>query len=433
MDGRIYAEWAPLRKIFIHKPGIEMFFGLLNPSGSLYERPFSKSQARKEHDNLANALEKEFGVEVFHLKETILDAANENPNIRQKLINFAYESIDIKGTKKDVAKIWQNMTSEEKYLDEQHFFNILLLNPTFEISKKGEQTCVLNYRNHQPTANLFFMRDQQFMTDKGIVLCNLHSKVRNREPQITKFLWEEVLKIPIFAEIKHPGTIEGGEFIPMGNFAFVGIGSRTNQAAIDQLMALDFDYEEIAVVHQPMHPLVSARQPDPMINMHLDTYFNVAGKEIVIGSELLLKHAKVEIYHKQRVGYKKSSEKTTLFNYIKKKKLHLISLTTLEQLCYASNFLCIKDKKILAIEIEQGIKDIIDNLEDKTRAQPTRYKRLLEQAKKDWEVLKKEANVFPHKKEMYAAGIEHYPLILKNLTGGFGGAHCMTCALNRGL
>ena len=432
MDGKIKAEWDPLKKVIIHRPGIEMFFGLLNPSGSLYERPFSRSQARKEHEILENALQTEFDVEVKRLKHTILDAADEDPSIRRKLIDLAKETIEIHGSKEEVQNVLKRIDQDEKYLDIQHFFNILILNPTFDITQTGEKICAMNYSHHLPLANLYFMRDQQFMTDKGIVLCNLHNEIRRRESKITKFLWEEVLKIPILHEITSPGTIEGGEFIPMGNFALVGIGSRTNREGIDQLLSLPFDYEEIGVVHQPMHPLIPQDQPDPMINMHLDTYFNVAGKDIVVGCDLLLKHAKVEIYHKETKGYVKDKQETTLFDYMKQKKFNLINITTLEQMSYASNFLCIKDKKILAIEIEQGIKDILSHLEQKAKADPHRYKKLYTQAMQDLSLLQKEAEFFPHKKEVYAAGIEVYPLILKNLTGGFGGAHCMTCSLARG-
>ena len=35
-------------------------------------------------------------------------------------------------------------------------------------------------------------------------------------------------------------------------------------------------FDEVGVVHQPSHPLILGEQRDPMIDMHLDTYFNVA-------------------------------------------------------------------------------------------------------------------------------------------------------------
>ena len=55
MEGRIRAEWDRLRKVIVHKPDIEMFFGLLDPSASLYERAFNQTAALKEHDRFVAA------------------------------------------------------------------------------------------------------------------------------------------------------------------------------------------------------------------------------------------------------------------------------------------------------------------------------------------------------------------------------------------
>jgi arginine deiminase len=170
-----------------------------------------------------------------------------------------------------------------------------------------------------------------------------------------------------------------------------------------------------------------------MINMHLDTYFNVASSKVVVGSELLLKRAKVELYKRQSDGiYKKEKEEPNLHDFIIGKGFDSINITTLEQMSYASNFLCIKDGTILAVEVERIVKDVLNNLSAMADKDPTRYGGLLDQAKKDYASLKSEGGFFPHKKEIYEHGIDAYPLIIKNLTGGYGGAHCTTCALRRG-
>ncbi|MEI6243195.1 MAG: arginine deiminase family protein [Chlamydiota bacterium] len=120
-----------------------------------------------------------------------------------------------------------------------------------------------------------------------------------------------------------------------------------------------------------------------------------------------------------------------MYDYIRSKGFDVINITSLEQLSYASNFLCIQDGKILAIEVERGVRDVLANLEGKARAEPARFGKLYEQAKKDYDNLRMDGQFFPHKKEMYQHDLEFYPLTLKNLTGGYGGAHCMTCALTR--
>jgi arginine deiminase len=433
MDGKIRAEWEPLKKVVIHRPGMEMFFGLLDPVHSLYERAFSREGALKEHEMLENVLKKEFKIKVMRLKDTILRMAETKPEIRDRLIDMARETITHGEDEKarDLAR--KEFDRNAKYLDTQHFFNILLLNPGMEFHmEEGYRNIQLNIMGKQPLCNLYFMRDQQFVTDQGIVLSRMASASRKHEPDVTKFLWKEVLEVPIIHEMQAPATIEGGEFIPMGKFALVGIGSRTNQEAIDQLLKIDFHFSELAVVHQPFHPLVPSDHPDPMINMHLDTYFNVPSSKVVVGSSLLLKNALVEIYHNEGHGkFVKEDRTTNLYDYITEKGFHLIEITTLEQMSYASNFLCIQDGKIVAIEVERIVQDVLANLQSKAKKDPKRFGKLLDQAKKDYDNLRAEGQFFPHKKELYEAGIDAYPIILKNLTGGYGGAHCMTCSLTR--
>jgi arginine deiminase len=432
MLGKIKAEWDHLRKVVIHRPGMEMFFGLLEPYSSLYERAFSKSGAIKEHELLQLILEKEFQVEVLKLKDTIVDVAYNEPKVKDALINLAKKTIEYSGDEAAIKRSKREFDQNAPFLDIEHFFNILLVNPSMDFKvEKGSRNIHLNITKRQTLANLFFMRDQQFMTDNGIVLCRMAKPPRRAESVLLKFFWEEVMKIKILHEIKEPGMIEGGEFIPFGKFALVGIGDRTNQNAIDQLLSLQMDYEEIGVVHQPMHPLVESDKPDPMINMHLDTYFNVASSNVVVGCEILIKNAMVDIYKNEGNKFKKTDEKITLYKYIKKKGFDVINVTTLEQMCYASNFLCIKDGQILAVESERNAKKVLYNLRNTTKNDPKRYSKLLAQAEKDYEDLKNEGQFFPHKKEVYMLGIDAYPINIPNLTGGYGAAHCMTCALER--
>ncbi|NQT29222.1 MAG: amidinotransferase [Candidatus Saganbacteria bacterium] len=434
MDGKIRAEWEPLKKVVMRLPGIEMFFGLMEPYGSLYERAFSQIEARNEHKQLQHILRHEFNVEVLSLEDTIVDGCQNNPQIRQKLVKMLKDTRSYKGKPLDIEMAVKEFDDDAQYLDSKHFFNALLLDPVISIdTEKGARNIHLNITDRQPLANLYFMRDQQFVCDQGIVLCRMAKPARRREPEITKFLFEEVLGIPLLYEMEEPATIEGGEFIPMGDFALIGIGDRTNRDAINQLLSLKLGYKEIAVVHQAIHPLIPSNEPDPMINMHLDTYFNVCSSKVVVGCELLLKCAQVEIFHKNDKGkYIKAQADTTLHEYITKKGFKIINITTLEQMSYASNFLCIKDSQILAIEVERVVPNVIKGIEASAKRDPKRYGKLLEQIKKDYTYLKDEGQFFPHKKEIYQLGIDAYPIVLENLTGGYGGAHCMTCALNRG-
>ena len=434
MTAGVKAEWDPLRRVVLHRPGMEMFFGLLEPYASLYERAFSRFGARKEHERLEYILRYEFNVDVLFLKQTLLDRADRNGKVRERLVDLACQSLHFGGDPEGAALARKDMERNAPLLDSGHFFNILLLTPDIEIrAGEGTRAIHLNITEHEPLSNIYFMRDQQAVTDRGIVLGSMSKPQRQRESMLTGLLWE-VLGLPVAHRVSAPGTFEGGDFIPMGGFALLGKGDRTNDEGVSQVLSHGLGFDEVAVVSQPRHPLISGGRNDPMMDMHLDTYFNVASRGVVVGSETLLREAEVEVWHREGEGRysAETGNRTNLYDYIREKGFDIIDITTLEQMSYASNFLCIRDGQILAVEVDRTVPDVIANLKANAERDPGRYGRLLSQVQNDYRYLKNEGQFFPHKKEIYQHDIDAYPVILENLTGGYGGAHCMTCALKRG-
>lgn len=432
MAAGVRAEWERLRTVAVHRPGIEMFFGLLQPYAALYERAFSRYEARREHDALTRTLREEFGVRVLHLKETILESADRDPAVRRRLVDWAHETVTFRGSPGEVAEARRSMEQNADGLDSLHFFTLLLINPVLEVGR-GHPPGGVDVRipGQSPLANLYFMRDQQVVTGCGLVVGRPAKQQRAREPGITRFLWE-TLGIPIAGTVEEPGTFEGGDFMPMGEFALIGTGDRTNHAGVRQFLGCTPGYDEIGVVHQPGHPLIPGDRPDPMVDMHLDTYFNVAGSGVVIGSGALLRRAQVDVYLRASGGYEFSGEAVPLYDYIRSKGFAVIDLSILEQLSYAANILCIRDGCILAVEGEQVVPTVLRNLERKAARDPQRYGRLLQAAEEDYRRIRAAGRFFPQKEEFSRHGIEVHPLRLENLTGGYGGPHCMTCTLERG-
>lgn len=435
MDGIINAEWDKLNRVVIHRPGIEMFLGLLEPYASLYERVFDREEATREHELMEHILKHHFGVEVIRLEHRIKEEAQRNPEIREKLIDFAHSTIQLGGESELMRMARRDFEQSLKVFSVDDLFRIIIMQIAIhekEEQGKGVRQIHLNITERSPLSNLYFMRDQQFVTDRGIVLCRMAKPARRFEPQVTRFLWKEVFDVPIIHEMLEPATIEGGEWIPFGEFALVGIGDRTNRDAINQLLSLDLGYAEIGVVHQARHPLVAGDQPDPMINMHLDTYFEAAASNVVVACVELIQEARVEVYKKNGTCYTKTDVDTNLYDFIRARGFEVVPITVLEQMAYAANFLCIEDGRILAVDVERGIDAVMSNIASVADEQPDRYGKLYEQAKKDYEMLRSEGQFFPHKRELRKLGIDAYPAVLENLTGGYGAAHCMTCALDRG-
>ena len=282
-----------------------------------------------------------------------------------------------------------------------------------------------------PLVNLYFMRDQQAVTDKEVFLSRMSKPQRRHEPAFTRMLWK-MMDLPIAHETSAPGTFEGGDFIPMKEFALQGVGDRTNGPGVQQMLKYGQSFPEVGVVHQPSHPLIPSNEPDPMVDMHLDTYFNVAGSDTVMGRSCFSKGHRLMCTQERARRIGKIREKTNLFDYIKSKGFNIINLSTLEQMSYSSNFLCIKDHTILAVESDLIVKRVLENLNFKARLDSKRYGALLAQAKKDYQAFLDSGQVFPHKREMYQNGIDLYAVDLKNITGGYGGAHCMTAVIERG-
>ncbi len=432
MEGHIKAEWEKLRRVVIHRPGIEMFFGLLDPEASLYERAFSQSNALKEHDKLVSTLQSEFGVSVDGFCEAISRYACRDKKAKEILVETAIEHVEFIGNKKEVALAKKEMALNVDTYDLDYFVNIILLRPRIALkkNKNGAEAIHIDITARDPLVNLYFMHDQQAVTDRGIFLSRMSKPQRRHEPAFAGMLWK-MMKLDVVHKCEAPGTFEGGDFMPMKEFALIGCGDRTNARGAEQMLKHGQSFPEVGIVHQPTHPLMPGGKSDPMINMHLDTYFNVAGSNIAIGSELLLKRAAVDVYVKDGNSYKKDKKRTNLFDYIRGKGFSIINLSTLEQMSYASNFLCIKDHTILAVESESIVKSVLRNLEFKARLDKKRYGALLSQAKKDYNAFLRSEQMFPHKKEIGQNGIDFYAIDLKNVTGGYGGAHCMTAAIER--
>jgi len=430
MVSRAVAEWHPLQEVVVHRPGIEMFFGLLEPFSFLYERSFSMDEAVYEHMTLEHTLETE-GIRVHRFKRLATDLIREKPELAEKVRSHALHVVKFRGPHMEVRKAEREFAASLNELDPETLFNIMILRPSINLTQgKGERTIYPRPVLDVPLANLVFMRDQQAVTDKGIVIGRMSKPQRRMEPLITGMVLEAAGKAVAW-RVETPGVFEGGDFIPADRFAMLGIGDRTNRSGVNQILRSGIGFHEVAIVHQPFHPLIPEDEPDPMVNMHLDTYLNLAGPDIAVGCKVLLRRAKVEVYRRSADGVYTKDAITSLYDYLRVQGFTIVPITTLEQMCYASNFLCLRDRRILAVEAEKVAPKVMNKLQQKATENPHRYSALFEQVKKEYASLRHSGTLFPRKKEFDELGVETVTVQLQEITGGYGGAHCMTCVLQR--
>ncbi len=418
---KIRSEWDQLKEVMMHRPGIEIDYAMLSPRPFLFERPFKTSVAIKEHIALQEILQ-DNGVKVRILKDEVVKRADENRSFRRaledKIINTVsfYGSVESSQAAKDQLKI--NITE----LDSSTLFNTLTLEPSIDLKKEGGN--MVEYPtvySNIPLANLYFMRDQQAVSSGGVIIGNMKRRQRMKEPEITEFIFRKALGQENLVKISGNGLFEGGDFIPAGKFCLIGVGTRTNMEGAMQAMNSGLiDFDEVCVVENPVYDFMEEDR-DPMVNMHLDTFFNIAADGVAVTSVELSRKAGVTVYGRSGDEYIKTGE-STLYEYLAEKSFNFVDLSIAEQMSYSSNFLTLRNGTIVAVNAPDVLKRLL-----RIGIFPSN----LQQAIKKEMSSVRDNEMFPFSRSVKEMGIESLVVNLNELTGGYGGAHCMTASLIR--
>src|SRR5947199_8814967 len=107
------------------------------------------------------------------------------------------------------------------------------------------------------------MCDQHEPLDRGLIVVRMSKTQRRMEPVLTGTILE-MAGAKIAHRVTSPGTFEGGDFIPAGRFAMIGVGDRTNPNGANQVLRHGVGFEEVALVSQPDHPTVPVEVRDLM-------------------------------------------------------------------------------------------------------------------------------------------------------------------------
>ncbi len=420
---RIKAEWDRLKDVMIHRPGIEIEYAMLAPRPFLFERPFRTDVAVREHENLEMAL-KENGVSVKLLRNTVVEKARVDGQFRKDLEEKVATIVKFYGKVESSKNAMERFHKNLEIIDPVTLFHILTLEPSIDLKQEEENSVEYpTVYSNLPLANLYFMRDQQAVGPGGVIFGRMKKRQRMKEPEITKFVIEKALGEKHTYSVGEEGIFEGGDFIPLGDFGLIGIGPRSNRkGAMDAMNSGLLDFNEIGLVTNPVYDFMDNPGRDPMVNMHLDTYFNIAGDGVVISSVELSKKAKLEIFWKTGDGSFRKEGETSLYDYMVSKGFRFINLRISEQLSYSSNFLTISDRRILAVNAP----DVLDKLLSENVFTGQVRDLILSDINRNGK-----DNLFPNNPQIAEEGIDIVRLNLGELTGGYGGAHCMTAALNR--
>lgn len=391
------AEYDRARIVLMHEPGAEIMLGTLHPDAALFKCYLDADSAKAEHRNYQQIL-RDQGVEVKTLKEMLLTGCvDENQHwiegpatdaLRQLTSQSITFIIEDGLQEEDVEEYKQQML---KQYTPNEIVRILLLQPEITLKKTAINTGVEAAYKLNPLMNMFFMRDQMISTSKGLVIGKMNSSQRRRECDLVEFALKRIGKKPIYRIQGDDAFLEGGDFIPMRDYAMIGCGLRTTPSAIQQLMNHDLLGKDTLVVVKDSWK--------SQIQMHLDTYCNVIDEDLftMCNNRVVAKPGDkdfltVDIYARKGTDpYRKVVEGQPFLEFLSKRGVEIIPILPEDEEHFGNNFICLQGREIVMVD---GQSEVLQRqLEEK--------------------------------------GVKVHWAPLYNLTCGYGAAHCMTQMIGR--
>jgi len=306
MKINVYSEIGKLKSVLLHRPGKE----LENLTPDLLERllfddiPFLKV-AQKEHDDFAKILT-DHDVEVLYIKDMVVEALNNHPEVKSNFINQFIEESHIM-SKSVKSAIYEYLDSlSHKLLIEKMIEGIR----TNEITAKNRISIMDMLEDEypfytDPMPNILFQRDPFSSIGSGVSINKMFTDTRQRETIFSEYMFKyhprfENEGIPIYINRNHRYHSEGGDVLVLNNKTLaIGISKRTDPRTIEHLA------ETLFKENASFETILAFNIPKTRAFMHLDTVFTQIDfgvftihpgimKELTI-FELVKKDNKVEV------------------------------------------------------------------------------------------------------------------------------------------
>jgi arginine deiminase len=282
MSFGVHSEVGKLRKVMVHRPGLEHL--RLTPSNAaelLFDDVLWVSKAKSEHDAFCEVM-RERGVEVFEA-ETLLAETLVKPEVRDWIGEHVLNEREVGIVASQRARRWID-TAEPPLVA-----NFLIGG----IAKADVETDVgLVWESADPTSmllpplpNFLFQRDPSCWIYGGVTLNPMTKPARKPETLICEAIYRFH---PMFAEaggvrVWHGdadqdwgrATVEGGDVMPIGNGAvLIGMGERTSPQAVTMIARELFKAGSARVV-------MGVKLPQARDYMHLDTVMTMVDRDAV--------------------------------------------------------------------------------------------------------------------------------------------------------
>jgi len=306
MKINVFSEIGKLKTVLLHRPGKE----LENLTPDLLERllfddiPYLKV-AQEEHDEFAKVL-RDNGVKVLYIKDMVVEALNNHPEVVSNFINqFVEESlIKSKSVKNAIYNYLANLDNE--LLVEKMIEGIR----TKEITVKNRISIMDMLETEypfytDPMPNILFQRDPFASIGNGVAINNMLTDTRQRETILSEYMFKyhpmfENENIPFYINRNNRYNSEGGDVLVLSKDTLaIGISKRTDPRAIEKLA------KKLFTSNTSFKTIIALNIPKTRAFMHLDTVLTQIDygvftihpgirKELTI-FELIKKDKKIEV------------------------------------------------------------------------------------------------------------------------------------------
>jgi arginine deiminase len=253
--------------------------------------------------------------------------------------------LDLIGSKSFKKYLYRDVVFRDKFRREHEYFVDVLRGEGVEVILLGDilrdDEKARSLMGRYP--NLVYTRDIVSVTRAGSIVMRMKSKVRAKEAEIAKLALEK-LGVPKLMEVSSPGTMEGGDLVYMSDETLlVGIGDRTNNTALKQLLGhlRENGLETVIAVPLPQW----AVHLDGLL-MFLDRDLCIIHKQSLTGISTL-----VESSGKKR--------RIDLIDYLASKGFKLIEVTDYGRHMRATNLVAIGSRKAVGYAGIDRVKSLL--------------------------------------------------------------------------
>jgi arginine deiminase len=277
----VFSEVGKLRKVIVHRPGLEM--RRLTPTNCqelLFDDVIWSRKARQEHDAFVDLME--FDVDVMRVHELLQDVVDD-PEGRAYILDrkLVPNEVGVGGAVE--LRAWMNEMDSTTLV--AHLIGGLTVHELPEDFRRiAEKAYPSTDFVLPPLPNQLFTRDSSCWIYGGVTVNPMYWPARRKE---TLYLTAIYKYHPKFKggdftiwwgdpDVDHgSATLEGGDVMPVGNgVALIGMGERTTYQAVSQVAVELFK-------HNAAERVIAAKMPPDRASMHLDTIFTFCDRDLV--------------------------------------------------------------------------------------------------------------------------------------------------------